>query len=70
GTPVTAEAVLSFFDRAPEMMKSSMQRDAENGHPIELDAIGGAVLRAAATHRIETPITARLVAELVPTASQ
>lgn len=52
------------------MMKSSMQRDAENGHPIELDAIGGAVLRAAATHRIETPITARLVAELVPTASQ
>ncbi|MEU8618108.1 2-dehydropantoate 2-reductase [Streptomyces sp. NPDC048623] len=70
GAPVTAEAVLSFFDRAPETMKSSMQRDAENGHPIELDAIGGAVLRAAATHRIETPMTARLVAELTPPASE
>ncbi|MEU4268037.1 2-dehydropantoate 2-reductase [Streptomyces sp. NPDC026092] len=70
GAPVTAEDVLSFFDRAPETMKSSMQRDAENGHPIELDAIGGAVLRAAATHRIETPMTARLVAELAPTASE
>ncbi|MEU4100271.1 ketopantoate reductase family protein [Streptomyces tanashiensis] len=70
GAPVTAEAVLSFFDRAPETMKSSMQRDAENGHPIELDAIGGAVLRAAATHRVETPMTARLVAELAPTAGE
>ncbi|MFG2629209.1 ketopantoate reductase family protein [Streptomyces sp. NPDC048473] len=70
GAAVTTETVLSFFDRAPETMKSSMQRDAEAGHPIELDAIGGAVLRAAATHRIETPATARLVAELAPTASR
>ncbi|MER7620595.1 2-dehydropantoate 2-reductase [Streptomyces sp. NPDC126503] len=65
GAPVTAESVLSFFDRAPATMKSSMQRDAENGRPLELDAIGGAVLRAAAVHGIETPVTAGLVAELV-----
>ncbi|GAA3907001.1 ketopantoate reductase family protein [Streptomyces gulbargensis] len=64
GAPVTAESVLSFFDRAPEAMKSSMQRDAENGRPLELDAIGGAVLRAAAVHGVETPVTAGLVAEL------
>ncbi|MGW7006785.1 ketopantoate reductase family protein [Streptomyces sp. NPDC054933] len=68
GAPVTAEAVLAFFDRAPETMKSSMQRDAQAGRPIELDAIGGAVLRAAAAHGIETPTTARLVAELATTA--
>ncbi|MGW7366657.1 ketopantoate reductase family protein [Streptomyces sp. NPDC054841] len=70
GTPVSAGPVLSFLDRAPESMKSSMQRDAEAGHPIELDAIGGAVLRAAATHRIETPTTARLVAELAAVADR
>ncbi|WP_309053316.1 2-dehydropantoate 2-reductase [Streptomyces sp.] len=64
GAPVTAESVLSFFDRVPATMKSSMQRDAENGRPIELDAIGGAVLRAAAAHGIDAPATARLVAEL------
>jgi 2-dehydropantoate 2-reductase len=45
-------------------MKSSMQRDAEANRPIELDAIGGAVLRAARRLGLETPVTARLVAEL------
>jgi len=32
--------------------------------PIELDAIGGAVLRAARRHGVDTPVTARLVDEL------
>ena len=45
-------------------MKSSMQRDAEANRPTELDAIGGAVLRAAGRHGIDTPVTARLVDEL------
>ncbi|MDH6131440.1 2-dehydropantoate 2-reductase [Kitasatospora sp. MAA4] len=70
GAPVTTETVLSFFDRAPSTMKSSMQRDAEAGRPLELDAIGGAVLRAGAAHGIETPATARLVAELTASAYQ
>ncbi|WP_407697917.1 ketopantoate reductase family protein [Streptomyces kaniharaensis] len=48
----------------PEAMKSSTQRDAEAGRPIELDTIGGAVLRAAARHGIETPVIAGLVREL------
>lgn len=70
GAPVTTETVLSFFDRAPSTMKSSMLRDAEAGRPLELDAIGGAVLRAAAAHGIKTPATARLVAELTASAHQ
>ncbi|MER8103567.1 ketopantoate reductase C-terminal domain-containing protein [Kitasatospora sp. NPDC094016] len=45
-------------------MKSSMQRDVEAGRPIELDAIGGAVLRAAAAHGVETPALAALVRDL------
>lgn len=64
GAPVTAESVLSFFDRAPAAMNSSMQRDVAAGRPIELDAIGGAVLRAGAAHGIDTPLLACLVAEL------
>ncbi|MEU1784894.1 2-dehydropantoate 2-reductase [Streptomyces sparsogenes] len=65
GAPVTTETVLSFFDRVPDTMKSSMQRDAEAGRPLEIDAIGGAILRAGAAHHVETPVTARLVAEVV-----
>ncbi|MFD0337253.1 ketopantoate reductase family protein [Streptomyces sp. NPDC127117] len=70
GAPVTTDTVLSFFDRAPHTMKSSMQRDVEAGRPFELDAIGGAVLRAGAAHGIETPVTARLVAEVAHQANQ
>jgi 2-dehydropantoate 2-reductase len=45
-------------------MRSSMQRDAAAGRPIELDAIGGAVVRAATRHGIAVPVTARYVDEL------
>jgi 2-dehydropantoate 2-reductase len=64
GAPVPAAAVLGMFDRVPAGMKSSMQRDAEANRPTELDAIGGAVLRAARRLGVETPVTARLVDEL------
>ena len=57
-------AVLAAFDALPSTMRSSMQRDADAGRPLELDALGGAVLRAAARHGLELPVTARLVAEL------
>lgn len=57
-------AVLAAFDALPATMRSSMQRDAEAGRPLELDALGGAVLRAAQRHGLQTPVTARLVAEL------
>ncbi|MGW2403183.1 ketopantoate reductase family protein [Streptomyces sp. NPDC001739] len=70
GAPMTVESLLSFFDGAPQTMKSSMQRDAEAGRPLELDAIGGAVLRAGATHGVETPAMARLVAEVARTAHE
>jgi 2-dehydropantoate 2-reductase len=64
GAQVDPAAILGMFDRVPAGMKSSMQRDAEANRPIELDAIGGAVLRAARAHGIDTPVTARLVDEL------
>ncbi|MFG3227747.1 ketopantoate reductase family protein [Kitasatospora sp. NPDC048194] len=64
GAPAGTAALLAAFDRLPATMKSSMQRDVEAGRPTELDAIGGAVLRAAETHGVRTPTIARLVREL------
>ncbi|WP_171168206.1 ketopantoate reductase family protein [Streptomyces sp. I05A-00742] len=59
-----AARVLARYDAFPPTTKSSMQRDAEAGRPLELDAIGGALLRAAGRHGVHVPLTARLVAEL------
>lgn len=64
GAGRTAEDIVAFFDRLPQTMKSSMQRDVEAGRPTELDAIGGAVLRAAERCAVPVPATAALVAEL------
>ncbi|MFF2076553.1 ketopantoate reductase family protein [Kitasatospora sp. NPDC058162] len=64
GAPADAGTLLEAFDRIPAGMKSSMQRDVEAGRPTELDAIGGAVLRAAEAHSVPTPTIARLVREL------
>jgi len=64
GAPADEDQVLSFFDGVPAAMRSSMQRDAEAGRPIEIDAIGAAVVRAAGRHGIAVPVTARYVDEL------
>ena len=64
GVELDAEATVKRLQRLPAGMKSSMLKDAEAGLPLELDAIGGAVLRAAARAGIDVPVTAKLVAEL------
>jgi 2-dehydropantoate 2-reductase len=64
GAAVRADDVVGFFDAIPMGMKSSMQRDAESGRRLELDAIGGAVVRAAGRHHIAVPVTSRYVDEL------
>lgn len=45
-------------------MRSSLQKDVAAGRPSELDAIGGAVLRAAGRHGIAAPATEELVAAI------
>ncbi|MEU3036077.1 ketopantoate reductase family protein [Streptomyces griseoaurantiacus] len=64
GAPLDAARSVAMFDACPAGMRSSMQRDAEAGRPLELDAIGGAVLRAAERHGIAVPTATRLVAEV------
>jgi 2-dehydropantoate 2-reductase len=64
GAHVDPEAVLRLMDSVPESMESSMQRDQAAARPLELDALGGALLRRAANAGISVPVTQRLVDEL------
>ncbi|MFF4499570.1 ketopantoate reductase family protein [Streptomyces sp. NPDC001401] len=67
GGPADPAQALARYDAFPPQTKSSMQRDAEAGRPLELDAIGGALLRAAERHGVRVPVTARVVRELAGT---
>ena len=64
GGPSDPAQALARYDAFPATMKSSMQRDAEAGRPLELDAIGGALLRAADRHGVKVPVATRVVREL------
>ncbi|MET9294275.1 2-dehydropantoate 2-reductase [Streptomyces sp. NPDC003077] len=64
GAPVDPASVLRLYETFPAATKSSMQRDAEAGRPLELDAIGGALLRAAARHDVPVPVATSLVRDL------
>jgi 2-dehydropantoate 2-reductase len=64
GAVLSADAAVEFFDCVPATMQSSMQHDAAAGRSIEIDAIGGAVLRAAAQTGTSAPVTERLVREI------
>ena len=44
--------------------RSSMRQDLEAGRRTEIDAIGGAIVRLGARHRIPTPVHERLVAAI------
>jgi 2-dehydropantoate 2-reductase len=52
---------LERYDRIGDL-RSSMQKDRAAGRPLELDAIGGAVVRAARRHGLDVPTTRELIA--------
>lgn len=64
GVPADAAAALARYDAFPPGAKSSMQRDAESGRTLELDAIGGALLRAAERAGVPVPVASGLVRDL------
>jgi len=61
GASIDADAIEQELKEAHPELLSSMARDVMAGRPPELDAIGGAVLRAGARHGVDTPAVARLV---------
>jgi 2-dehydropantoate 2-reductase len=64
GAKVDAGIVVAGTSKMPAGMRSSMQKDVERGNPPELDAIAGAILRGAARHGIQVPVTAQLAAAI------
>ena len=61
GAKINVERVLAGIAAMPAPMRSSMQKDVDNGRTPELDAIAGPVLRGGERHGIELPATRRLV---------
>jgi 2-dehydropantoate 2-reductase len=62
GAKVDPEKVLAGVAGMPPGMRSSMQKDVEQGKIPELDAIAGPILRGGQRHGIEVPVTKKLVA--------
>ncbi|HZZ14842.1 MAG TPA: 2-dehydropantoate 2-reductase [Candidatus Sulfotelmatobacter sp.] len=62
GAKVDADTVLPGVSAMPAGMKSSMQKDVEQGRTPELDAIAGPILRGGRKHGIDVPATRKLVA--------
>lgn len=61
GSDISASDVLQELAEIHAESTSSMYRDVASGHEPELDAIPGAVLRAAERHGIAAPTVAELV---------
>ncbi|MGB9113493.1 MAG: 2-dehydropantoate 2-reductase [Acidimicrobiales bacterium] len=64
GARVEAQSIVRLLDSVPDAMRSSMQRDAAAGRGIEIDAIGGAILRAAKRLDVAVPLATKLVKDL------
>jgi 2-dehydropantoate 2-reductase len=64
GVSIDRDAIIRVFDIVPDSLETSMQRDQTAGRPLELDALGGALLRRAERAGIEVPVTRRLVEEI------
>ncbi len=64
GAEIDVCAVIAELERAHAELGSSMSRDIAAGREPELDAIAGAVLRAAARHRLSCPTVTRLSSQI------
>jgi 2-dehydropantoate 2-reductase len=64
GATIDAEKVIAGVLKMPSNMRSSMQKDVEQGNTPELDAIAGPILRGARKHGLAVPATTKLVADV------
>ena len=58
---IELEEPTAMVDRAGAEMRSSMQKDAAAGRPLELDHIAGPILRGGREHGVATPTTEKVV---------
>ncbi|MDT0305271.1 ketopantoate reductase family protein [Streptomonospora wellingtoniae] len=64
GPALDTGRVVAMFEAAPAATKPSMLRDLEAGRRMEVDALGGALLRAAERVGVAVPVVEALVADL------
>lgn len=64
GATVGREQILTTLKSLPAAMRSSMQKDVAAGRTPELDAIGGAIVRAGRIYGIGTPAIRSLIANI------
>jgi 2-dehydropantoate 2-reductase len=64
GAEVAAAQIGAFFDGMPPAMRSSMQKDLAAGRQLELDAIGGPIVRGGEHYGIDASTTADLMAAI------
>ena len=64
GAEVDAAQIRAVFDSMPPAMRSSMQKDLAAGRQLELDAIGGPIVRGGERYGIDASTTADLMAAI------
>ncbi len=64
GAEVDALQIQAVFESAPPGMRSSMQKDLAAGRQLELDAIGGPIVRGGEQYGIEVSTTVSLMAAI------
>jgi 2-dehydropantoate 2-reductase len=64
GAGVDAQKIQALFDSSPPAMRSSMQKDVAAGRQLELDAIGGPIVRGGEHYGIDVSTTVKLMAEI------
>jgi 2-dehydropantoate 2-reductase len=64
GAQVDAAPILTAIESAPPGMRSSMQKDVVAGRKLELDSIGGPIVRGGEQHSIDVATTRKLMAAI------
>jgi 2-dehydropantoate 2-reductase len=64
GALIDPEVTRGMLLAAPDGMRSSMQKDRELGRPLEIEAVGGPIVRAGRELGVPTPQTAILMSAL------
>ena len=69
GAEIETATIQMIFDTSPDTMRSSMLKDLLAGRQLELDAIGGPIVRGGEKFNLPTPTTNRLMAEIASRAN-
>ena|SRR5208337_581270 len=64
GGEVDVAKLQAFFETMPPSMRSSMQKDVAAKRPLELDSIGGPIVRLGERYGVDVPVTRALIATI------